>query len=714
MRTLRSLITLLLFVTPAPAASEEIATRAEAILRKHCFACHGKEGQKVRGKLKVLDRAVLLDPERKIVVPGKPDESELVKQVEGEMMPPETRPKLSAEDRKALREWVAAGAPAAAAAPAASADAEARRRPLGADYVLQSVLNDVRQLAEADRKSVRYFSLTHLLAGGITKDELAQHRDALARAVNFLSWKRTLVRPVAVEPTHTVFRIDLRSLGWDRALLRKGQESGHSLFDLALLEYPYGVLVPQSAAYQALLREYVGPAGLVRPVPCVRADWFVSVATQPPLYHDFLGLPATLGELERLLGVDAEADVRESRAVRGGVVTSGVSRNNRVVERHAAQYGAHWKSFDFRTSQGPENIFEDPVDLHPAGGEMIFALPNGLHGYFICNGKGERIDAAPTGIVVDANASDRVVRNGLSCMRCHDRGIKTFSDAVRPTLLKASGATAFDRAQALRLYPEQAALDRLLKTDEEAFAAALRRLHGAAPAGEPLRPVSRRYLDEPLGLDVVAAELGRPEARGLEDRFRLPAFARTGLAPLATGEKVHRDAWEADFDRAVRPLRAGVPVVPLDAVTRPNHEPAEAPFELEVRTNKRGNTFDPGEEMVLFVKATRDVSIEVVGTSARGRQVVLVPAGTRIRAGQEFRFPPQGKKVKVPRGAGQEQITVIAAEAPFAGGEVLTAAGAADRMVHPFHVVTTGRGTEVRFALDAEQTVKKTIAVETR
>jgi serine/threonine-protein kinase len=713
MRTTRSLILLLLLPASAPAA-DEIASRADAILRKHCLACHGQEGQKVRGNLKVLDRAVLLDAERKIVVPRKPDESELVKQVEGETMPPGTRPKLSADERKALRDWVAAGAPAAPAPDATAKPDADLRRPLGGEYVLQSVLNDVRQLADADRRSARYFSLTHLLAGGVSKDELAQHRDALARAVNVLSWKRGLVRPVAVEPTRTVFRIDLRDLGWDRPLLRKGQNSGHNLFDLALLEYPYGVIVADSPAYQALLREFVGPAGLARPVPCVRADWFVSTATQPPLYHDFLGLPTTLAGLERLLGVDAAADVRDGRAVRGGVVSSGVSRNNRVVERHAARYGAYWKSFDFRTSQGQENIFEDPIDLHPAGGEMIFALPNGLHGYFITNAKGERIDAAPTGIVTDAYASDRVVRNGLSCMRCHERGIKIFSDAVRPTLLKVSGATAFDRGHALRLYPAQAALDRLLKADEEAFVAALRKLHGPAPAGESLRTASRRYLDEPLSLETVAAELGRAEPGALRETFRLPAFSRTGLAPLAAGEKVHRDAWEADFDRAVRPLGAGVPVVPLDAVTRPNFEPAEAPFDLDVKTNKRGNTFDAGDEMVLFVKANRDVSIEVVGTSGRGRAVVLVPAGTRVKAGQAFRFPAEGKKVKVPGGAGQEQITVLAAESPFAAGEVLSADGAADRLVHPFHVVTASRGTEVRFALDPMRTVKKTITVETR
>jgi serine/threonine-protein kinase len=708
MRTPQILAALLLTVVVAPlAAAEGPAVRAETILRKHCLECHGKEGEKVRGKLKVLDRSILLDPERGIVVPRKPDESELIKQVESESMPPGTRPKLSAEERKALRDWIAAGAPVVAAPETIKTDTDPVRRPLGGDYVLQSVLNDVRKLPAADRKDVRYFSLTHLLAAGVTRDELNDHRDALARAVNFLSWKRTLVRPAVVEPTHTVFRIDLRDLGWDRPLLRKGENSGHNLFDLALLEYPYGVLSTESVAYQSLLREFVQQANLIRPIPCIRADWFVSVATQPPLYHDFLGLPTTLSDLERLLDVDSAADVRDGQAVRGGMASSGVSLNNRVVERHTGKFGGYWKSFDFRTSQGPENIFQDPVDLHPSGGEMIFALPNGLHGYFICNAKGERIDSAPTAIVVDSYAADRAVRTGLACMRCHERGVKTFTDAVRPTLLKVSGQSGFDRAAALRLYPGQQAIDKLLRADEDAFLAALRSLHGRAPAGEPLRPVSRRYLDEPLSLDTVAAELGLPDARGLRDTFRLPVFARAGLGLLATGEKVHRDAWEAEFDRAVKPLRAGIPIVPLDAVSRPNFDPGESPFELEVKTNKRGNTFDAGEEIVLLVKSTRDVSIEVINTNTRGRKAVL--AVKRIQAGQSFRF----SMGKGPRTTGQEQMTVVASETPFAAGEVLRADGVTDRLAHSFHVVG-GRGTEVRFALDAGKTVKKTMIVETR
>jgi mono/diheme cytochrome c family protein len=90
----------------------ELATQADAVLRKYCFECHGKNPKKPKGDLNLFDRAHLLDKERGLLVGGKPDESELLKKVvEGEM-PPGKRPKPTDTERKLLHDWVAAGAPA--------------------------------------------------------------------------------------------------------------------------------------------------------------------------------------------------------------------------------------------------------------------------------------------------------------------------------------------------------------------------------------------------------------------------------------------------------------------------------------------------------------------------------------------------------------------------------------------------------------------------
>jgi serine/threonine-protein kinase len=446
-------------------------------------------------------------------------------------------------------------------------------------------------------------------------------------------------------------------------------------------------------------------------VAYVRADWFVSVALQPPLYHDLLLLPQNLGDLEKFLQVDAEEEVKTFKAVRGGLIDSGVSNNNRAVERHATRFGAYWKSADFKTSAAQQNLLADPINLHPNGGEMIFNLPNGLQGYYVANAKGQRLDLAPTEIVTDRLANDKIVRNGLSCIRCHDGGMKDVKDVVRPIVLKLSNTAAFDRREALQLYPEQARLDKLLDADRDRFQGAMKKVLGKEPAGDPVTPVSQHFLYERLTLANASAELGLAQPKGLREKFLLPQFINEGLAPFAAEQLVARDAWEDYYDRVARQLALGVPIVALDGLTRDNYQANGTPFTLEVKTNKAGNTFNTKDELVVFVKPSKDVHIEVIATGTRGSKTVLVPATTKVKAGEQFRFPAEGKKVVVPAVTGQEQITVFASEAPFPTAELLRGSGVTDRVVHTFPVRANGKQGEVQFAPDPVKTVKKTIII---
>ena len=163
-----------------------------------------------------------------------------------------------------------------------------------------------------------------------------------------------------------------------RALHKKAQAGVK-----ALLEVPQGLPeharfgpFAQPATYQAYLR-YSNGAG----------------RRQRDSTPDVRGLAV------KLLGVDARDALERFAARRAGVTDSGVSKNNRVVERLTGRQTPYfWKSYDFSSSRGPQNMFRDPVDLHRAGGEMVWGLPNGLQAYFVVNQRGERIEAAPTAI----------------------------------------------------------------------------------------------------------------------------------------------------------------------------------------------------------------------------------------------------------------------------------------------------------------------------
>jgi mono/diheme cytochrome c family protein len=130
MRFLRTLLTVLAgwIVSTAPAHAQqpaELAAQARTVLKQYCIECHGQNPKKLKGALNLFDRSHLDDKERNIVVAKKPDESELFKQVSDGSMPPGNRPKLKDEEKKILRDWILAGAPAFAdekPAPAAKED----------------------------------------------------------------------------------------------------------------------------------------------------------------------------------------------------------------------------------------------------------------------------------------------------------------------------------------------------------------------------------------------------------------------------------------------------------------------------------------------------------------------------------------------------------------------------------------------------------------
>ena len=97
------------------ARAVEVAPQAREILHRHCYECHGANPAKIDRKFHVLDRASLMDSNRKNVVPGHPDLSRLIQRIEDGSMPPEEKeadlPRVSELELAILKEWIAGGAP---------------------------------------------------------------------------------------------------------------------------------------------------------------------------------------------------------------------------------------------------------------------------------------------------------------------------------------------------------------------------------------------------------------------------------------------------------------------------------------------------------------------------------------------------------------------------------------------------------------------------
>ncbi len=83
------------------------------ILSENCFYCHGQDGNKREGDLRLDVRQEAID--RGAIVPDKPDESELLKRIHSDdpdtvMPPPKSNRRLSDQQKAMLKRWIAGGA----------------------------------------------------------------------------------------------------------------------------------------------------------------------------------------------------------------------------------------------------------------------------------------------------------------------------------------------------------------------------------------------------------------------------------------------------------------------------------------------------------------------------------------------------------------------------------------------------------------------------
>ena len=547
--------------------AEDLAQQADIVFEKNCRQCHGNSGS--FKEFLLIEYNSLIQSGN--VIPNQPDESELYKRLLGPTenggqmppnIPPFNLPPLTDEAIEIIRVWIENGAP--------DWNVDSNRSFITPKRVLETIQHHIETLPIPDRAFARYFSTTHLYNEGLPTEELQSHYLALSKLVNSLSWAADIVKPVPINTEETLFYIDIRDYGWDRDINPPWRQIEE--------HYPYNIAY--EGADQTDLRDLFRSlqSEMDCEVPYVHVDWFIGKASEPPLYNEILALPDTDIELETLLGVDVIDNIKNYAGVRvwrAGIIRSGVSHHNRVVERHKSpryRYGAYWKSYDFAGSAGKRNISEYPLSFEHDGGEVVFNLPNGLQAYHLFDAKGGRLqdDKAPTEIVaLDQASGDPAVYNGISCIGCHTDGIKPFTDDIRP-IIEAAQNPIFNRNQALRLYVEQAVMETLVEQDTERFITALTKT-GNSPDGIESEPISRFHgIYNNSGLDAAhaAAAVGLPKnvfLSKIQENAHLQSF---GLQVLVEGGVVMRDTWTLNFDGIVFALNPPV-VVSIPDVDRP-------------------------------------------------------------------------------------------------------------------------------------------------
>lgn len=530
------------------------------LLRSKCASCHnGKSTAGANTFSDILNSRELVS--KSILTPGSPEKSALLERVEDGSMPV-GGPELNQAEKDILKDWIKSGAESFSVDTTTIPDVGF----ISSEDFETCMLQDLKEQRPEDRQFIRYLNLGNLYNSN-RKAEIERTRLAVNKLLNSLSWRKEIKNPVVIDGTQTLIRIDLRNYRWTPEMWEEISLNN---------PYPERIEGPKLSSLSQMTRTQT---------PSVRADWLVFKASRPPLYHKLLfdlpkitprvGSTDAEKSLERLLSVDAAKNLREGNLVKAGFRQSNVTKSNRTIERHETPFGSYWKSDDFTSRVGRQNIFDHPTDYLKDGGEYIFSLPNGLHGYLITDAAGNRLDGAPTNVVVDPNRiqKDAVVVNGVSCMNCHQRGMKRQDDDVREyfdqleeqlksgiSLRPARNLPANEKGGGINLgvetnlrkaiqdvkktYKGNKILNQAYTQDEEAFKEAIEKTGNSIEVADPVFATATQF-EAPLDIKSIASELGEnPEVVEEFLQTHLDIRQRLGLGKATI---VDRDVFNNNF-----------------------------------------------------------------------------------------------------------------------------------------------------------------------
>jgi hypothetical protein len=504
-------------VTPGNRPPSMLEAQAVGILQLNCSSCHGAANY--------ANINYITDPDSLIangkIIEGDAENSPIYLRLQTNQMPPigviDQRP--SAGDIEIIKLWIES----MKEIPKCSNDGAY----VDFDTLFATMLADINSVDARDRVFMRYIGVANAFNAGACGVDLEREQYALIKVVQHLSTEASITPPYPVDSRGLIYRVDMRDYGWNRAVEVK---PGFSKVINGVVTDQDPNAVPFVDLWEAAVDtaspynvEFTGDEAdeLKRQTgtlfPYIQADAFIEASMTNNLYFAFIDAPATLPELFAQLGVDEQEQIDERRLLRAGFETSGVSKQERILDRFELDQqngGSLWVSYDFADNgNANQSIYSDPLGENEAGGEMIYNLPNGLQGYYVAanNANQDRLTEAPTDVVVDPSQVKNLgaVTNGISCMSCHQDGIIQFTDTVREWVV--NDPTSYDQETfelVTELYPTNDDMLDVVNEDKEYFQVALEE------SGVPLDiadPSDRVFLDFEIAhvkLDRAAGDLG--------------------------------------------------------------------------------------------------------------------------------------------------------------------------------------------------------------
>jgi len=531
-----------------------IGQQVKAMLTTDCAGCH--EAPNKNGDMDfILDLNQLIANQK--IIPGDKEDSRIYIRLNQGSMPPafmrDNRPTYG--DIDLVGQFID-GLPPIASEQCVPGDF------VDNDTLIREMNQDIQTLDSTDQPFTRYLTVAYDSNGGGCGRELDRQRYALFKMINSVSTNTVITQPLAIDKAQLVYRIDIRDYNWDRPI--DLQDDGVVDFNDA-----WDAIAGTVGDYAV---EYTGTdadalkAASGNAIPFLPVNAVLQEAEHNDLYYALIGGKASLFDFEKdVLKIDTAADLAENDVMRAGFTNSGVSKQDRTLNRFDSGLAVgqnYWLSFDFNGGAGGgdaaaegdrhdanESIFSNPLGFQFAGGEAIFSLPNGLQGYYVAKFDGTRLNDAPIGVVVDPSQNGGNVVNGASCNSCHNAGMISFTDQVRQYVV--DNAVDFDKQtyeDVMADYPDMVTFQAVMDSDSKMHTDGL--VKAGLPAGTP-DPVSRVFLDFQLGnttLQSAAGELGVTQA---QLKAALPLLNPELQVLASDGGYVSRTVFTANFKSSV-------------------------------------------------------------------------------------------------------------------------------------------------------------------
>ena len=412
-------------------------------------------------------------------------------------------------------------------------------------------------------------------------DEDGRKRDwvAVTYLLNMASQNRILYRP-AVMAGGEIIVVDLAAISdpndpksyerifetWER--LASDDFYSHVKTQIAVVEVdkkakagekaePKAVTVPGGwcAEELAKLNEATGSQGAM-----LRVDYFISRAGAEE-YNALAGVNATLDQELAAFGVDENVVAKLQGQVAANIARSNV-RTGRAPRRIVALPGVHGPvifTLDNAKDNAAGNPFAFPASVNEvqrfrADAYEVFSLGgNGFWKTSVFDGNRKIVAEVPNNIAQD-KFGDKIIRNGVGCVRCHSSdggtaGVQAFAD--QQAKLNRKGIKSYDPqvlAAILATYDE-GRMAKLLKRSQEDHHDAVVSACGTKTPDEAvlmLSEVFSQYRDADVTLSVAAHEVCLTPVEFAE--VMQGALDPGGIINLILdGDPVSRGQWEPTY-----------------------------------------------------------------------------------------------------------------------------------------------------------------------